>query len=784
MGCLNAPLNLSGLFDNEDLLEYPILFTTRDQYKPDHHNTATFYPNYDDEYNDGHFVGGSALKLLKLEKGDDGSIIRNVVVLLQTATGLIRDPEVSFDATKILFSMRKDIADTYHIYEINIDGTGLKQLTFFEKTDDIDPAYMPDGSIVFTSTREKKYIHCNRHISACLYKMDADGANIHRISQNTLFDNNTSLLSDGRIIYSRWEYVDRNFGDAQGLWVSNPDGTNHAIWYGNNTASPGGFLDPREVPGSDLVVSTLSSCHDRPWGGIGILDRKKSVDGPEAYTFVHPKSLEKYIGLDGPVPMRYNGGEFAFDNTVQMAVKYEDPYPINDKLMLVSKQYVGETVGISLLTTNHEEMWIYKERKGCYDPMLVKPRNLPPSRSVARSYDPDVKTGFLYVANVYEGTHMKGVEEGEVKYLRVVEAPSKDAFGKKDSWEGQGMQAPAMAFKDFYNKVILGEVPVEEDGSVYFEVPSEKFIYFQLLDKNKKMIQSMRSGTHVQPGEQQGCIGCHDDRLGGKMPSHFSIATKKGPVQLQKIGASAKMNGAINYLTDVQPIWDRNCLDCHDFGKDAAKTINLAPDKTSTFNVSYSELWSKDNARLLSVVGGGKAEIMQAKSWGSNVSPLVKMLEAGHAGVTLTKDELEMISTWIDLNAPYYPTYASAYVNGFTGRSPLTMKETMELGALAGFNIYQLRHSYQYPGFQISFDRPELSPALKGLVGPSRARALEIIQTGADRLKANPRQDMLGAKPSEEDCIRLESRERHQQIEAQFREAIFKGEKMYDRAEF
>ncbi|MCG8336243.1 MAG: hypothetical protein MJE63_17185, partial [Proteobacteria bacterium] len=201
--------------------------------------------------------------------------------LLETKTGLIRDPEVHFDGKKIIFSMRRDINDSYHIYEINADGTGLRQLTHAWGVDDIDPLYLADDTIVFSSSREPKYCMCNKHIMCNLFKMGSDGENIHQIGKSTLFEGHSSLLPDGRIVYDRWEYVDRNFGDAQGLWTVNPDGTNHAVYWGNNTNSPGGVLDPRAVPGTQLFLATFSSCHDRPWGAIALVDRRLGLDGKE-----------------------------------------------------------------------------------------------------------------------------------------------------------------------------------------------------------------------------------------------------------------------------------------------------------------------------------------------------------------------------------------------------------------------------------------------------------------------------------------------------------------------
>jgi hypothetical protein len=233
------------------LQRHPILFVVRHQYRPDHHNTATFFPSARGEYNDGAFTPGGALKLLDLARGGQ------VTTLLEVTEGVIRDPEVHFDGDRIVFALRRDLADSYHLYEVRTDGTGLKQLTFVAEADDFDPLYLPDDSIVFSSTREPKYCMCNRHIMANLFRMEADGANIHQIGKSTLFEGHASLMPDGRILYDRWEYVDRNFGDAQALWTVHPDGTGHAIYWGNYTASPGAVIDARMVPGTELGPERL-----------------------------------------------------------------------------------------------------------------------------------------------------------------------------------------------------------------------------------------------------------------------------------------------------------------------------------------------------------------------------------------------------------------------------------------------------------------------------------------------------------------------------------------------
>jgi hypothetical protein len=398
--------------------DYPILFVVRRQYNGDHHNTATMFQT--GEINTKSFEGGGALKTIDLAAGG------KVKTLIELPEGIVRDPEVHFDGSRIVFSMRKNIDDDYHIYEINADGSGLKQLTFGKGISDIDPLYLPDDTIVFSSTREPKYCMCARHIMCNLFRMDCDGANIHQIGKNTLHEGHGSLMADGRILYDRWEYVDRNFGDAQGLWTMNPDGTNHAIYWGNNTLAPGGVIDARTIPGTQQVLCIFGSCHDRPWGALTIVERRLGLDGSAPVVRIWPaEAIELIGGIGGtkPVPLNYKE-KYAFDNLLPVRPKYEDPYPLSDKYFLCSRMTGDdEQMGIYLVDLYGNEQLLYSEEPGCYDPMPLAPRPRPaivPSRR-----DFENRQGTFYVVDVYQGTHMKGVERGQVKYLRVVESPEK-----------------------------------------------------------------------------------------------------------------------------------------------------------------------------------------------------------------------------------------------------------------------------------------------------------------------------------------------------------------------
>ena len=141
--------------------------------------------------------------------------------------------------------------------------------------------------------------------------------------------------------------------------------------------------------------------------------------------------------------------------------------------------------------------------------------------------------------------------------------------------------------------------------------------------------------------------------------------------------------------------------------------------------------------------------------------------------------------TWIDINAPYYPTYYSAYPNNMGGRTPLDDREMKQLGQLTGINWGAEVNFDRNTGPWVSFDRPELSPCLAKFTGkddPKYKEALSLIQTGKERLTQRPRGDLADFQPCEKDLQREAFYQERLQIEWRNREAVLKGEKMYDSA--
>jgi len=766
LGDLDA-LRREALMANPLLTRYPIAFVVRRQYKPDHHNTATMFQN--GEVNTDSFQGAAAVKSIRFGEGG------GVRTLIDVPQGVARDLEVHYDGTRLLFSMRREKADDYHIYEINADGSGLRQITYGARRSDIDPFYLSDGRIGFSSTREPKYCQCNRHIMCNLFVMDPDGANIHQIGRNDLFEGHGVVMPDGRILYDRWEYVDRHFGPSFGLWTTSPDGTNHALYYGNNAWSPGGIIDARVIPGTQRVVATLTSCHDRPWGALAILDRRIGLDGLKPVIYSWPADISEYLNTDA-----YPG----IDIFKRLEPKYEDPYPLSDKHFLCSRAVEGERMALFLVDVFGNELLIHEESLGCYDPMPVAPRPLPPAIPARTNLARDV--GYFYLHDVYVGSGMEAVPRGTIKYLRVIAAPPK-LFWTHNNWNVDATQAPAMNWNLTNNKRVLGDVPVEVDGSAYFAAPPDTFIYFQALDQDKMMVQSMRSGTMIQPGETTGCVGCHEHRMSVVPNRNLPLAVRRPASDIEPWYGPPR---EFNYLTEVQPVFDRYCVKCHDYGGEAGKNLNLAGDLGLVFNTSYCDLRAKSPVRwtpeppgarkvLVKVVDDGPPQVLPPYTWGARRSRLMDRILDEHGGEKVDRESLERVATWIDLNGVYYGTYASAYPDNPFGRSPLTSDQLNRLAELTGLKVGT--QELEMNGSQVSFTRPEASRCLDGFEDtsdPKYKEALDIIVAGQGQLAARPRADMPGfvlVRP-----IELEQQAKYNaqvEKEAAVQQAMIRGEK-------
>ena len=777
-------LQREALLANPLISGQPLLYVAR---TPDTGGTHSYL-----ERNQAFQEHGSALKVLEIGTGRTKTIV-------ETDKGIIRNPCVHFDGHRILFSMSRDEEELFNIYEFDLKSSKkkLRQLTNASDVSDVDPIFLPDDSIVFSSSRDLKYVPCDSQLVPQLFRMNSDGQNIHQITRSTAHENQISLMSDGRILYSRWDYIDRNFGDGHGFWVTNPDGTNQALIWKNNTSHPSTGWTARKIPEKGSYLCILGTHHGSLGGALAIIDPRLDIEGVRSIVRTWPAEVLSWLQSEAenpPQEVRLNyfnaiglwspPVQQQWRNDVNMRVLryvdaldnvepwYNTPWSLSDKYFLcVRAEERFDRPAIYLLDVFGNEVMVHEDSMGCASPMPLAPNPRPAMIPSRRDYGNG--DGVFFVENVYEGTHMEGVKFGTVKKIRVVEAFSKRGLSP-ECWSGSGDQSPGVNWLDFNTKQILGTVPVERDGSAHFAVPCDRFVYFQLLDENDMMVQTMRSGTSIHSGEKMSCVGCHESRSSSSLSDNsksLTLAAKRTSSKLQPWFGPPR---PFSYQKEIQPIFDRYCIQCHDFDKEGADSIILAGDRNPSFNASYMELWKK---RYVGGIGAGPAANMPAKSWGSHVSPLIRLLKEGHKDVELDDESMNRLITWVDLNGPYYPTTLSAYPESRPGRCPLNDVELITLGWLKGFNDEESTSAQSFTRPQISFDRPELSPCLNSLEKDSDKyrQALALIRKGQERLRERPRADMPGFVPWEEDLQRMAHVEKYSKIEADSREAIRKS---------
>ena len=714
----------------------------------------------------------------------DGGLRR----LVDAGPGQILDCDVSFDGKLVLFSWRQHKDAGYHLFTIHADGSGLRQLTD-GRWHDYNACWLPDGGIAFLSSRSARFAYCWVSPVGLLHRMDADGQHVRRLSANIVNDFTPSLLNDGRLIYSRWEYVDKPAIPIQSLWAINPDGTGLTGYFGNRVLSPATFMEARSIPGSTKVLCTLTAHNGPARGAIAIIDRARGVNAQVAIQNLTPE---------------INIGQVDKGDGNHIKGPYSTPYPLDARHYLVSKN--GAILLRDYAGTQEALVLAPNQAGGFYNPQPLAPRTVPP---LIPSMLPDLTstTGWatVFVQDVYNGLEPQ-VRRGEVAELVVVQEMEKPV--RVDvKHRAFGFQFPVISCGATYaGKKIWGYVPVEPDGSACFKVPAGVPIYFMALDAEGRAVQRMRTFTHLMPGEVQGCIGCHADRSSVSQPARRratatvprELRPAGGPGQLAPADTKIATGGTLvprsppgfDYTTVVQPILDRHCVSCHS-GLNPPKRVDLGADKTDFFNVSYETLargrrrisegeYDSPYVNWIPTYNGMEANILEVtpKAWGSPRSKLADLLLAGHpdaAGqprVQLAAVERRQIFQWIDLNIPYYGTTEPAYpdVRGCRRIYPADLDKT--LAAVAARRCASCHAGGEIPRevwtriTNPQLNRFLLAPLAKQAGGleacgkavfaspddPDYRAILRTFEPLTAMLKAKPRDDMPGAQPDPGNC--------------------------------
>ena len=635
--------------------------------------------------------------------------------IVDAGEGMILDASLHWNGHDIVFSWKRkgrsnietmthldDISfgstpdENYQIWTVDIDGSNLKQITN-APYNNLNACWLPDGGIAFISDRKPAYAYCWVVSSPVLYRMDRDGSHQKRLSANYLMDFTPSVLNDGRIIFTRWEYVDRCAAPIQSLWTINPDGTNLTGFFGNRILAPGTFMDARAIPDSQKVIALATNHNWDFTGGIVQIDRRFGPNAKEGILNTTPE-VELYE------PDCDVWGNGVWGNGLRGP--YEKPFALDESTYLVTKS--GD---VQIRTIDGSRATLLRGNPqtgfGYYSVQPVKVFPTPPivtspmvDETIVLPEDGGVSGhwGVVMVQDVYNGLE-PAIKRGEVKRIAVVQDLEKGVHspimrqqpgapkGNLETLAVFGFQFPLVSCGATYSpKKLWGFADVAEDGSASFKVPSEVPIYFLALDTEGRAIQRMRTFTHFMPGEEQSCIGCHSDRNMHAPSKKPHLQERIEPQELMPPDWGVK---GFSYQEVVQPVWDKHCLGCHN-PRQKDGDVDLTGDYTDFFNVSYDHLARKgtfgekhfrqNGVRLDSreegtspytswiwTINGAEWNILEIepKRWGSPVSSLAELLRTGHPDkdghrrIDVPQRERERVYHWIDLNVPYYPTSAS-----------------------------------------------------------------------------------------------------------------------------
>ena len=629
---------------------------------------------------------GGQLCLLTIRP--DGSVDNEV--LIDKPEGCVRDPALSHDGRRLVFSMRDSYndnayhvphrwapsfraplpwaayeqrrGDDYHLYAMDLATRELTQLTHSPIVNgrvvpcaDVEPCFTSDGGILFQSTRCEQVMPCHQTLISNLYRSDTDGRNIRRLAFDGASTFYPQQLPDGRVLYTRWEYNDRNARFQQSLFVMNPDGTAQAEYYGNNSFYPTSLLHFRPIPGSSKSIGIVSGHHVHQKGKLIVVDRRKGTQGDSGIEYVAGSAINEEPGrhlsnYERDPKVTGNRNVVAIDSFGQTGPQWQYPYAFDEDTYLVTflpegtlidKSGVNPNFGVYYQTADGaRELLAYDPAVECSQPVPVMAQA--PAHLRESLVGPSSPYGTFHVQNVYVGPGLEGVAVGTIKKLRVVgveyrpmyvhsgsmDCPADEPYRNFIPYSGD-MSGEAISAGGAWDiKHVLGEADVDQDGSCAFEVPANTAVYFQLLDAGGRCIQTMRSWTMLMPGEAMACVGCHESkeqvypadqgRAYRKVQRLQPPAGQPAHPLLARLDRDGLLGGISNYLglnaprpcdpdaptegfsfiRQIQPILDRHCVRCHDGGPKAGGRPNLTGAEAADFRKGAARRFSKSYAAL------------------------------------------------------------------------------------------------------------------------------------------------------------------------------------------
>lgn len=618
----------------------------------------------------GQKLSGGPNKPYKLHYDGEGNLSGD-----ETEGGSFLSPELSYDGKSVLFAYVECTGDrghqhhtdptrghwaegrSYHIFQVNVDGSGLRQLT--EGTwNDISPSWLPNGRIAFISERRGGYLRCGRTCPTyTLYDMAADGSDINCLSVHETNEWDPSVTHDGRIIWTRWDYVDRHGVTAHTAWITTLDGRDPRPVHGNYAPRQKRAdmeLNVRAIPGSSKYIATAAPHHGQAFGSLIMID----PDVPDD---------------DEMAPVKRITPEIAFPESQGGAETYGTAWPLSENYYLSVydarmpagehggthlKQYPNN-YGIYLVDSFGNKELLYRDPEiSCVSPMPVRPRQkaqVPTLATAASRTNPaevaseksSAAEATVSVLNVYDSL-LPWPENTKIKAVRVLQVLPMSVPSGEPPHE-TGVRVAGAGDSVVPVRYVLGTVPVKEDGSAHFKVPANRELFFQALDERGLAVQSMRSATALRTGEHLICTGCHaPGHRGPQVPATVPLALQEPPARLKP---EFEGSNPFSYPRLVQPVLDRNCVKCHEEKSDTAPNLGREPLQKKWF-ASYASLAPKfgfyDYKDSYRTTPG---------RFGAHASKLLTLLDKGHYDVKLSDEDFRRLALWLDCSSMFYGVY-------------------------------------------------------------------------------------------------------------------------------
>ncbi len=596
--------------------------------------------------------------------GFDDAIVRMSMTDPTGALKTVHDPEESYfvgdvdlhwDAEKLLFSS-VGTHNRWQVFEIGIDGEGLRQLTGEQPdVDSYDACYLPDDRIIFTSTACMAGVPCvygSSHI-ATLFLMDAEGKNLRQLCFDQEHNWSPAVLNNGRVLYQRWEYSDTPHSNTRLLFHCNPDGTSQMAYYGSNSYWPNSTFYARPIPEHPtMVAGIVTGHHGTPRAGELVLfdpaRGRHEADGvvqriPGWGEEVEPVVADRLVDASWP--------------------KFLHPYPLSEKYFIVScKPTPQSNWGIYLVDVFDNVLPLrIMDDHALMEPIPLKKASRPPV--IPDKVDLERDDATVYLADIYNGDGLKDIPRGTVKELRI--------FTYHFSYQNMGGLLGIVGADGPWDiKQVLGTVPVKPDGSCLFQVPANTPFALQPLDENGRALQLMRSWMTAMPGEVLQCNGCHEPQNMAAVPK-TTMAVNDRVAEIEPWYGPRR---GFAYPREVQPIVDKYCVGCHDGSEKASEPDlrgdvyvkgyhSISPgrgtgriDQDAHFSVGYFNL-----QRYVRRPGiESDYHMLEPMEFHAGTTELVQLLEKGHHGVELSEEGWDRLQTWIDLNCPYHGTWWEA----------------------------------------------------------------------------------------------------------------------------